>query len=240
MKSCVTIFFTDSTIEYRKRNDDEWSKASSKYTVIEAEDFRMNTRGQQSQQPASYPPPTSHNAATSQHSTSHTYTIAQRRSILDIILPKTNRNNYPDIIPTVINHRKLKDYYSTSAKARLMPKVFSVKRIQSLNHRSPGKLEQFELRDGTTGEFTSRGILAAEERRIAGAGAGGGNSLLSEILLKTSDTRKQRTTSNRKRRSIEEVTSGSELPSGAGEGRGSAKRPGKHLQHRNPHCPDTI
>ena len=107
-------------------------------------------------------------------------------------------------------NRKWKDH-STSGKNKFMPKVFGVRRIQSLNHQSPGKLAQFEMRDGTVGEFTSSRVVSAEGKRKNG----GGNSLLSQILLKTSNLRKERT-SPRKRRSIEDVNSGSELPSGEG------------------------
>ena len=110
-----------------------------------------------------------------------------------------------------MNNRKWKDH-STSGEYKFVPKVVSEKRIQSLNHQLPGKLVQFEFRDGTDGEFTSsRGTITEGKRKN-----GGGNSLLSEILLKASNLRKERT-STRKRRSIEDVNSGSELPSGVDE-----------------------
>ena len=180
---------------------------------MEAEDFGIYAWGQQSQQPVSHPPssPDTATSSATQHSpaltATETHAIAQRRSILDIILPKTN-GKYPKRL-TMINRKW--EHESTSGKARFMPKVFSVKRIENLNHQLPGKLEQFEFGDGTVGEFTSsHGISADRGSRMSDVG---GKSLLSQILFETSNKRKG-TVSSRKRRSIENGKSGSELPSG--------------------------
>ena len=106
------------------------------------------------------------------------------------------------------------EHESTSGKARFMPKVFNVRRSENLNHQLPGKLEQFELRDGTAGEFTSsHGISAERGSRMSNVV---GKTLLSQILLEMSDNRKE-SVSSRKRRSTEDGNSGSELPSGEEE-----------------------
>ena len=212
--------FTDSTIGHTKHSEDRLDKFinifNSNTRKLKEEHFRNKARGQQSQQPpaASYPPSSSLDTATAsatQHSTAHTATetnaIAHRRSILDIILPKTNRK-YPER-PTVINRKW--EHESTSGKARIIPKVFSVKRIENLNHQLSGKLGQFELRDGTAGEFTSsHGISVEKGSRMSDVV---GKSLLSQILLQLSNNRKK-SVNSRKRRSTEDGNSGSELPSG--------------------------
>ena len=174
-----------------------------------------------------------------QHSTAHTATgthaRAQRRSILDIILHKTNRN-YPER-PTVINWKW--EHQSTSGKARFVPKVFSAKRIEKLNH-------QFELRDGTDGKFTSsHGISAEKGSRMSNVG---GKSLLSQILFEMSNNRKE-SVNSRKRRSTEDGNSGSELPSceeddehrtsGEGPSRQESLLPESPLPAHNLTAPDT-
>ena len=203
--------FTDRTIGHTKHSEDRRDKLinifNSNTRKLDAEDFGNKV--------ASRPPTSSPDIATSssavQHSTVHTVTgthaRAQRRNILDIILPKTNRN-YPER-PTVINRKW--EHESTSGKARLMPKVFSVKKNEILNHQLPGKLEQFEFGDGTAGEFkSSHGISVEKGSRMSDVG---GKTLLQQILLEMSDNRKE-TVSSRKRRSTQDGNSGSEVPSG--------------------------